>query len=215
MALDEVEAVVAEALGDRRAAGERQHDAAEHQRDERRRAGTCRPSTTSRRTRLRSARLTIRRPPHWLVTPSSCKHERAEGVAALLEILELVEGGAGRRQQHDRLRRRIARGIGAAAATAAASVPDISMRHGRAERRGEILRRLADQIGLGDAREEVGEAGDAAFLGPAAGDPVDAVEARQRLGGGVGVGRLGIVDEEHAADAGRPPPCGGRGRGSS
>ena len=60
-------------------------------------------------------------------------------------------------------------------------------------------RRLADQIGLADAREEAGERRDAAGLRLAAGDPVDVAEAGQRLRGGIGIGGLGIVDEQHAA----------------
>ncbi len=73
------------------------------------------------------------------------------------------------------------------------------MRNARPQRTGKVLGRLADEIGLGDAREEVGERGDAARLRPAAGDPVDRRETGQRLGRGVGIGRLGIVDEEDAA----------------
>ena len=76
-------------------------------------------------------------------------------------------------------------------------------------------RRLADQIGLADAREKVRERGDAAGLRLAAGDPEDVGEAGQRLRRGVGVGRLGIVDEQHAALAGRPAPCDARGRETS
>ncbi len=63
----------------------------------------------------------------------------------------------------------------------------------------ELLRRLADQIGLGDPAEMRAQRLDAAGLGPAAGDPADALEADQRLFGGVGVRRLGVVDEGHAA----------------
>ena len=40
-------------------------------------------------------------------------------------------------------------------------------------------------------------------------------KARQRLGGGVGVGRLRIVDEQHVALARRPAACDGQGRGNS
>ena len=56
---------------------------------------------------------------------------------------------------------------------------------------------------------------DAALLRLAAGDPVDRVEGGERLRRRVGIGRLGIVDEEHAACAGRGPPCGARGPESS
>ena len=67
------------------------------------------------------------------------------------------------------------------------------------ERRGELVGRLADQVGLGDAREVVAQAVDAALLRLPAGDPVDRVEGGQRARRGVGVGGLGIVDEEHRA----------------
>src|SRR3546814_8051590 len=40
----------------------------------------------------------------------------------------------------------------------------------------------------------------AAFLGAPAGDPQDAVVAGERLGGGIGVGGIGIVDVGHAVD---------------
>ena len=43
-----------------------------------------------------------------------------------------------------------------------------------------------------------------ALLRPAAGDPVDAIVAGQRPGGGVGVGRLPVVDVGHAVDDGDP-----------
>ena len=59
-------------------------------------------------------------------------------------------------------------------------------------------RRLADQVGLGDAREERPQRRDAALLRPPAGDPADALEARQRLLGGVDVRRLRVVDDLHA-----------------
>ena len=42
-------------------------------------------------------------------------------------------------------------------------------------------------------------AGDAAGLRLAAGDPEDVVERRQRARRGIGVGALGVVDEQHAA----------------
>ena len=69
--------------------------------------------------------------------------------------------------------------------------------HGLAERRRKGRRRLADQIGLGDARKIRPQRLDAAFLGQAADDPVDAREARQRRRRRIGVGRLRIIDEEH------------------
>ncbi len=64
------------------------------------------------------------------------------------------------------------------------------MGHAVAERRGERRRRLADQEGAADAREERRQRGDPALLGAAAGDPVDGVVAGEGVGGGGGVGGL-------------------------
>src|SRR4029450_6041688 len=70
------------------------------------------------------------------------------------------------------------------------------------QRGGELLRRLADQVGLGDAGEILRQAGDAALFGLAADDPVDITrEGGERGGGAVGVGCLAVVDEERAVDA--------------
>ena len=129
--------------------------------------------------------------------------QRAERITPDLEVAILVVGRAGRRQQHDRssprrrphriARRRCDGDIERAAAV---------VRHLALQRGGELLRRLADQVGLGDAREIAGQAGDAALLRLAADDPVDvAGEGGERRGGAVGVGRLAVVDEERAADA--------------
>ena len=75
------------------------------------------------------------------------------------------------------------------------------MRHAPCELLGEAGRRLADQIGLADAREEARERGDAAGLRLAAGDPENIAEASKRLGGRIRVGGLGIVDEEDGVAA--------------
>ena len=71
------------------------------------------------------------------------------------------------------------------------------MRHLAAQRAGKLLGRFADQIGLANARKELRQADDAAGLRLAAGNPEDVVEARQRLGGAIGIGGLGVVDEPH------------------
>ena len=75
------------------------------------------------------------------------------------------------------------------------------MRHTLAQRAGKFLRGFADQIGFADAREIFGETRDAALLRLAAGDPEDIAEGLQRMRGGVGIGALGIVDEQHVAAA--------------
>ncbi len=67
---------------------------------------------------------------------------------------------------------------------------------------GEALRRLADQEGAGDAREQRTQALDAAFLGLAAGDPIDAVVADHRFFGGIGIGGLAVIDVADAVDDG-------------
>src|SRR3546814_1238483 len=68
------------------------------------------------------------------------------------------------------------------------------------ERSGKSLGRLADEEGMGDAAVVGLQPGKAAFLGAPAGDPQDAVVAGQRLGGGVGIGRLGVRSEEHTSE---------------
>ena len=72
---------------------------------------------------------------------------------------------------------------------------------GVAQRAGEIGRRLADQIGLCDAGKEIAQVLDPAVLGPASGDPETGRIRHQRLAGGVGIGRLGVVDEPHGTEA--------------
>ena len=89
----------------------------------------------------------------------------------------------------------------AALATATSSVSRNLVRHPLAERAGKFLRRLADQIGFSDARKKFGETGDAAEFRFAAGDPEDVGKGRQRMRRGVGIGALGIVDEQHVAAA--------------
>ena len=154
--------------------------------------------------------------PRFMLDAGQRGDERAEGVAAHLEIAELVERGAGGRQQHDGLARVgrggiAGRGGGRRIQRSAALEGDLAV-----ERGGELVRRLADQVGLGDAAEVLGEAGDAARLRLAAEDPVDvAGERDERLLGRVRVRRLAVVDEQRARPGGRAPPCGGRGPGTS
>ena len=75
------------------------------------------------------------------------------------------------------------------------------MRHVAGERCGEFIRRLADQVGLADAREEFSQALDAAGLRFAAGDPKNVGKTGERLGRRIGIGGLGIVDEENGPAA--------------
>jgi hypothetical protein len=118
-------------------------------------------------------------------------------IAADLEILELVKACAGRRQ-HDHRAIDLG-GIGGgvfdgALQRAGNLVVDI-----RAERGRKLGGGFADQIGFGNAIVERLQAGNAAFLGQAAGDPEDLVIARQRRRRSLGIGGLGIIDEHHAA----------------
>src|SRR5580700_9991845 len=75
------------------------------------------------------------------------------------------------------------------------------MRHAVAERACKFLCRLADQVGLADAREIFGEARYAAKLRFSPGDPEDVAEGRQRVRSRVRICALGIVDEQHMAAA--------------
>ncbi len=62
----------------------------------------------------------------------------------------------------------------------------------------------ADQLHMGDAREEGRQRRDAAGLGDAARDPDDAVVAAQRTRRGIGIRRLAVVDEDNAVTAADP-----------
>ena len=75
------------------------------------------------------------------------------------------------------------------------------VRHALAQRAGKLLRGLADQIGFANARKIFGKAGDAAEFRLAAGDPEDIAKGRQRMRGGIGIGALGVIDEQHVAAA--------------
>ena len=72
------------------------------------------------------------------------------------------------------------------------------MRHTAVELGRKARGRVADQIGLAHAREEARERRKPAGLGLAASDPENIAEAGERLRGGIRIGRLGIVDEQHA-----------------
>ena len=116
-----------------------------------------------------------------------------------LEIAILVERRAGRRQQNHGFgsggRCGIARRRGHCFVERAGDL----VRHFGAERRREFRRRLADQIGLADTREKLPQRFDAAGFRLAARDPVNVAKADQGLRGRIGIGRLGIVDEQHGA----------------
>src|ERR1700709_2344265 len=98
---------------------------------------------------------------------------RAEDVTALLEIGELVEGGAGGRGQDAVRGQPRWRGSGGGGANRGIERAGDLIERLAAERRGESLRGIADQVGLADAREEGRQAFDAAVFRLAAGDPED------------------------------------------
>ena len=192
-----------ESFGDRRAGRERHHHADHHQRAER----AEQPAIDGAKpigdgTALRSGhhdRLLL-----GLAAGSASRaaairadDEVAETIAARFEIGELIVGGAGRRQQHHRLRRRAERRVARRGAKRVLQRAASLEGHFVAERAREFVARRADQIGLGDAREQRAQRLDAALLGLAAENPKDVAERQQRLLGGVGVGGLGVVDEQN------------------
>ena len=90
----------------------------------------------------------------------------AEGVPAGLEVGELVEGGAGRRQEDDRVLTR-GRGVGIGPLDRPLQGPTFGDRRLAGQHVGEGVGGFADQIGLFDAGKEVGQT-------------LDAAEAKQR-----------------------------------
>ncbi len=200
VALDEVVLGEPLLLRHRRTGGEREHDARGDDDQD------CRQENVVHREPPLGEPAPVRAAdPHGELRPQidagQRRDELAEVVAANLEVLVLVVGGARGREQHDRLRagtllgvprRRRERRIERAAALEI---------HLALERRREFLRRRADQIGLGDAREVGFERRDAALLRLAAEDPEDIpLPRRERLLGRVRIRRFAVVDEEHAAE---------------
>ena len=192
--VDEMEGRIAEPLGDRRArrpasarcpsthqhaeAPSSQRSTVHHQ--------LAKGRTFGARDHRSSPRIRARGP------ASLACDELAKRVAALLEIRELIEGRAGRRQQHDGLG--VADCCGVAQrlrSTATSSVPQNSIGNGLADRRGESLASPRRSDRLCATLANSGRSGSMPpSFGPAADDPVDVVEARERLFRGVGVGRL-------------------------
>ena len=129
------------------------------------------------------------------------RDQRAEGVAAHLEIGELVVGGAGRRQQHDRLGARgsprVARGGGDRRLERAAALEG-----DRAFQRAGEIRRSPRRSDRPWRRAET--AARSGSMPPSLALPPTiqkmSRKRQQRLFGRVGVGRLRIVDEQHAAE---------------
>ena len=128
--------------------------------------------------------------------------QRLEGLAALLEIAELVERRAGRRQQNHRTAAAIRPRGACRLAQGGRQIAALGAGDALRERPGEGAGRLADQIGVAHAIQPGQDRIEPGVLGPPAGDPVDVLEARQRPRRGVGVGRLAVVDELHAIERG-------------
>ena len=204
----QIEAVEADAHGHRRAGRHHQDDAAEHEHAERRQhPAVDRPPPPGDDAGIgagegqRHCILRRTAPPLACIGPTqSGFDELAEDLAALLEIGELVEGGGGRRQQHDRAG--LALVLGLAMGGRERGGDGAALRAGDAAFEGsrEALARLADQEGVGDARIEGLEPVEAGLLRATAEDPVDRLVAGERLGRGVGVGRLAVVDVADVAD---------------
>src|SRR5689334_13976672 len=98
--------------------------------------------------------------------------ERTEAIAALLEIAELVEGGAGGREEDDGTGPSLgARGL-ARAGDGGGEIARARHRHGPRKRCREFVAGAADEEGVTDAREEGRQRLDPARLGDAACDPI-------------------------------------------
>src|SRR5712671_4610877 len=124
--------------------------------------------------------------------------EAAEDIAALLEILELVVGGAGRRQQHHRARHAIMARLRRCRGDGGRKIAATGERNRTLKRRRKLLGRASDQESTPQASEMGREGLNPACLGQPAGDPVDRGVTQERLFGGIRVGGLGIVDISYA-----------------
>src|SRR5437588_997929 len=97
--------------------------------------------------------------------------QRPERVAPYFEVAILVERGAGRRKQHQRLGGRRGGSVARRRGERLVERSGDFVRDGIRQGGGELIGRLADEIGLADTREKRAQAFDAAGLGPPAGDP--------------------------------------------
>ena len=123
--------------------------------------------------------------------------EFGEAPAAGLEVGELVEARAGRREQHHGRGQAGSGGV-SLGHRALERAHDAVGDAGAGEGGGQHRRVAADQQGLGNAREQGCEALDAAGFRLAAGDPDAALHGGERARGGVRVGGLAVVDEADA-----------------
>src|SRR5437764_2888162 len=128
-------------------------------------------------------------------------HQLAKYAPANLEIGKLIERCTRGREQNDGLWNVCGSCVGGSERDRAVERARLLIGDAAVERRRELLGRLSDQVRLADAREIFRERADAARFGPAAGDPKNIREACERAGRRIGVGGLGIVDEEDRAAA--------------
>ncbi len=147
--------------------------------------------------------------------PRSCERldRLAEGVAALLVIAELVERGAGGREQHGVARLGL-RGGALHRGFERARIRSTGISPSRSDR--EQLARLADRIGAHDMAERRAARVEIVGLGLPAEDPVDArrtPRARARSKSGL-VALLSLTNSD-AVLRRRPAPSGAAGPGSS
>ncbi len=206
---DEHVARLADALGDGRAGGEHHHVAEADQRGDRDAASSGRPSTTSGRA------STCRRAKgrHQAAFPRASSRtsaaKRSPRASKPVNWSKLAQAG-----DSSTTGARSARGGGEGGGHGGVERAGDRVRHAvRGEGRGERRRVAADQQRAGDAREQRRQRLDAAFLGDAAGDPDHALVAAERARGGVGVGRLAVVDEARRRPWCRRAAGGAAGRG--
>src|SRR5215203_1013139 len=154
-----------------------------------------RPKNISRTTVVKS---TLSNASFFAMGPSrDVADQLLEDLAAVDEVAELIEAGAGRRQHDGVARPRLGRGGFDGAVHGAGDLE----RHGAAERGLEVAGRLADQVGAaGLAADHGRQHGEVGVLVAAAEDQVDGAvgEPLDGLQGGAGVGALGVVIEEDA-----------------
>src|SRR5271166_4049503 len=103
----------------------------------------------------------------------------AERVAARFEIGELIERGAGWRQQHYRLLRPRPNGVARRRFSRCVQGPANFEGNGPDQRPGKLFSRLSDKVGLGDPGKERAKRLDAASLRSAAANPVDVAEREE------------------------------------
>jgi hypothetical protein len=127
--------------------------------------------------------------------------------AADFEILELVETGAGRRQQHHSLGRSVFGRIRAACSTAwPACLKSRRAPPRRASPQTPAPPRRSDRPWRCAGRSRASGRCRLPWAGRRRSSRC--AEARQRLRCSIGIGRLGIVDEQRHGRCGRPAPCG-------